>query len=193
MGIVGSTGKVVRREVGHLVGEQGIKVWWNLSRRSWLGAKRSCPACGAGRMFRFSEAVDGVDREFYGCSKCDHYETADLSNESDVVVAESLGRLRDISGRRMTSMKKSEREALMRRLKRNSRAQYAFSLVLLSVGIYLLVATAAAWSFLNATAFATLMFAHGLRSAYRYWQVSENVFYQPGSFRRWLGLGQWLI
>lgn len=144
-------------------------------------------------MFPFTEPVDGVDRDFYGCSRCEHFEATDLSNEKDQVVAESLGRLRKIAHGRIEGLSSEESYALKHRLKSNSRYQYLFSIVLLGAGAYLFHLSGSGWYLLNTTGLSMLLFAHGLRSSYRYWQVCNNMFYQQGAFRRWLGLGQWLV
>lgn len=193
MGFFGWAGRALKRETRYLAGGEGISGWWQSVRSSWLSTKRRCPACGEGRMFPFTEPVDGIDRDFYGCSRCDHYEAADLSDGKDAVVADSLSRLRKIADSRIGGLSAEETAHLKSRLKSNSRFQYLFSLAFLATGVYLIFRTGSAWSLLNATALAALLFAHGLRSSYRYWQVCNNIFYQPGAFRRWLGLGQWLV
>lgn len=193
MGFLSWSGKTLRRETLYVAGGAGIKGWWEVVQRNWLGTKRRCPACDEGRMFPFTEPIDGVNRDFLGCSRCDHFEVADLSNTKDAAVVESLGRLRQIADQRLTDLAADERQVLRRRLKIGSRVNYGLSLAMILIGAYLLHATGTAWMLINMTALAVLMFAHGLRASYRYWQVSNNVFFQPGSFRRWLGLGQWLI
>lgn len=193
MGFFGWAGKTATREVRYIAGGEGITGWWNTARTSWLSTKRRCPACGEGRMFPFTEPVKGEDRDFYGCSRCDHFEAADLANEKDAVVAESLGRLRELANERIDGLSQEQAQVLKQRLKSNSRFQYFFSVVLLSAGGYLFYLSGSAWYLLNATGLSMLLFAHGLRSSYRYWQVCNNMFYQSGAFRRWLRLGQWLI
>ena len=193
MGVFGWVGKTVKRETGFVAGWTGVTLWWQSARTSWLSFRRRCPACGEGRLFPFVEEIQGVAHDFYGCSKCDHFQTADLSDERDEAVADSLGRLRRIVSTRIDGLSRDEALRLQRRLKSNSRYQYFFSVVLLVTGVTLLEITGSAWPLMNSTALGALLFVHGLRSSYRYWQVCNNVFFQPGAFRRWLGLGQWLV
>lgn len=193
MGVFGWAGKTLKREALHVAGGAGIAGWWRSARTSWLSTKRVCPACGEGRMFPFTELVEGESRKFFGCSRCDHFEAVNLSNSEDVVAAESLSRLREIAASRLGSLSPQERERRNDRMKVASRLQYLFSVGLLVFAVVLLFRTDAIWPPLNVAAFSVLLFAHGLRSSYRYWQVRNNILYQPGSFRRWLGLGQWLV
>lgn len=193
MGFVSRAAKTVKREAGYLVGANGIYAWFRNVRVSLQGRFRKCPVCGEGKMMPFTEPVNNVDRDFFGCSRCEHFEVADLANEKDVVVAESLGRLRDLAGQRIGQLKPKEVLELRNRFKWNSRLFYLFSVVLLSAGWYLYFVSDSAWYLLNSTGLSMLVFSHGMRSSYRYWQVCNNAFYQPGAFRRWLGLGQWLV
>lgn len=193
MGIVRGTARTVAREAGYVAGVGGIKGWWNSIQESWLHTKRHCPNCAIGRMFPFTEQIDGDDRKFFGCSNCDHFEVADLGAEKDQYVEDSLKRLQAIAEARLNSLGAQELESRARRLCINSRLQFASSLALLAFGVYVLASGGAAWTMLNASALSGLLFAMGLRFSYRHWQLQNRAFYQPGSFRRWFGEGKWIV
>lgn len=193
MGLIKRTGQAAYRETRYLVGGEGISRWWDTMRRGIFSARRSCPACQSGKMFRFDETIEGQPREFFGCSRCDHFEAVDLSDEKDAVASDSLSRLRSITEDRLKTIGKDGVDNMRRRYRINSRFQYFFSFVLLGFGFYLLVAGGSAWTLINASALALLMFAQGLRLSYRHWQLANGELYRPGAFRRWMAEGKWLI
>ncbi|MCK9200914.1 MAG: hypothetical protein M0P59_03475 [Gallionella sp.] len=73
-----------------------------------------------------------------------------------------------------------------------SRWHYVAALLLFLVAAYFLLVNPG-WTGLNALGLAALSFSHGLRAAYRYWQMKTQTFFVEGAFMGWLKSGAWLV
>jgi len=189
MGAIKRTGAVVVRNVSYLFSLEHIRQGFGLVRVQWSRAtKRVCPGCQSGRLFPFSEIVEGQPRRFLGCNFCDHYQAADLS-----VDPASTKRLQHLAAIQTASLSPEDLATLIARYRKRSRWHYFFSVAAICWSIYLLCTGAMAWSFLNAMVIALLMFVQGLVASYRNWQLLNSRLYVPGSFFEWLKAGQWLV
>lgn len=92
----------------------------------------------------------------------------------------------------LQGMSKRDYHDQMRRWQIQSRIFYAGSLLFLSIGAYFLL-TNPGWTGLNTTALAAYIFARGLRSSYRYWQMQTRTFFVEGAFTDWFKKGIWLV
>lgn len=73
-----------------------------------------------------------------------------------------------------------------------SRWHYVGALLLFLISAYFLVVNPG-WTSMNALGLAALSFAHGLRAAYRHWQMQTHTFFIEGAFLGWLKSGIWLV
>lgn len=73
-----------------------------------------------------------------------------------------------------------------------SRWHYVGALLLFLISAYFLIVSPG-WTGLNALGLAALSFAHGLRAAYRHWQMKTRTFFVEGAFIGWLKAGAWLV
>lgn len=189
MGWIRKTGSMFGRELMYIAGAEHAKRGWEVARRQWHRASKPlCPACGRGRLFPFTEIIDGEEMKFRGCSMCSHYQAIKVAADPG-----SLQRLRAIADAKAGEFSDAEYNALVRRFQLSSRWLYGFSLSLVLFAIFLLWIGYDAWSFMNVSMVALFMFVRGLIASYRSWQAKERCWFVPGSFKRWLGTGQWLI
>lgn len=188
-GIVRRSAAFVRREASYIMGWEHVKLGRRALSTQWHRAsKRVCPACGIGRMFKFSETIHGESKEFFGCNSCAHFQSVNVDSDP-----ESLRRLRDVAMAKMQSMNADEYLQLQRKYQMSSRWLFAFSTGVLLFALYLLVVGGSAWTFLNTTAVSLFLFVQGLVASYRHWQLREKVLFVRGAFGKWLRSGQWLV
>lgn len=84
--------------------------------------------------------------------------------------------------------------ALQRGWQVESRWWYLFALLLLiGSGSAVMTDYGGALTLLNGATLSSYLFVRGLVASYRAWQLSEQVFFQPGSFSSWLKSGAWLV
>lgn len=188
MGIFRNLGKLAAREGAYIFGLAQLKQGADVIRRTLLRSHRRCPKCASGRMFRFSEVVDGVSKEFYGCSHCDHFEPLDVERDP-----EALHDLQDLARHRLEEMTAEQRANAERTYRWRSRGSLAISLVFLVGGFWVLLSGIGVAISLNLGAMAALFFVQGLRASYRYWQLETGMLYQPDAFKLWMASGKWLV
>lgn len=104
--------------------------------------------------------------------------------EMDAIQAEFYAQLQGIT--------KHDYLEQMRQWQIQSRIFYAGSLLFMSIGAYSMLANPG-WTGLNATMLAAYIFARGLRSSYRYWQMQTRTFFVEGAFTDWFKKGIWLV
>ena len=76
----------------------------------------------------------------------------------------------------------------------SSRLYYCFSLLLLAITfVMIFTGYGGAWTLVDGSALAALLFTRGLRHAYRYWQMQTRTFFVQGAFRQWWQQGVWLV
>lgn len=189
MGLFGKVGQVVSREVGYAAGTEHIKRGWSSIGYQWMRAtKRVCPACGEGLLFPFEGIEDGRGKMFVGCNKCDHFQAKHINGDD-----ESLQKLRAIAAERIRSMNPEEFFLRAKQYQVSSRVSYALSLLCFCAAVYFMVDGGAPLMVLNIAVIALFMFLQGGIASYRYWQAMEKHYFIPGSFKYWIGLGQWLV
>jgi hypothetical protein len=196
MGWIRNTGKFVATEGGYIAGVEHMRVGSRLIKQNW-GRLRAhvCPACNDGRLFPFHEIIDGKKMAFRGCNVCDHYQAVVI--ESD---PESVKRLRSIALDKVRMMDGVEYLSLVRRFKIVSRIFYGMSSAMMLFAGYILVFDHTlkffdnpGRTFLGVLMVSAWMFVQGLSASYRFWQTREKKFFVPGSFKKWIGIGQWLV
>jgi len=193
MGFFGRVGRQVVREHGHVAGANWVALGYGMIRRNWWRVRRqACPKCESGFLFPISEVIDGKEQHAVGCNICDYYS---LVAEPSAQAAESVPDvMRAQYEQTLAALNKpGVRAARLQYFRRLSRAWYAISLLCLIAAIAFMVASPKGIGSLAASMVGILMFARGMRACYRYWQISENRFFIPGSFRKWLRQGVWFV
>ena len=189
MGWIRKTGAFFRNEALNIFGYEHAKRGAVMLRRQWNSTtKPLCPACDKGRLYPFTETIEGCLVKFRGCNVCSHFQAVDVAKDKD-----SLQRLRDIAKSKAGLMTPDEYQALVRQYQISSRWLFGFSLSIALFAVYLLWTGYDAWTLLNVSMVALFMFVRGLVTSYRSWQAKERCWFVPGSFKRWLGQGKWLI
>lgn len=126
-----------------------------------------------------------------------------IKNSAQVVKNSVVGELHKATPKELSEIKAAFNDALSqltpaeyRQQARNwqirSRWHYVGALLLFLISAYFLIVSPG-WTGLNALSLAALSFAHGLRAAYRYWQLKTQTFFAEGAFRGWLKSGAWLV
>ncbi|WP_199031646.1 hypothetical protein [Ralstonia sp. ASV6] len=193
MGFFGKVGRAIVREHGNLAGAHHVAVGYKAIQRNWWRAtKQACPKCESGHLFPITETVDGKEHRALGCNVCDYYSLmADASVQASESVPEML---RGQYEQTLAALDQpGVREARLHYFRRLSRVWYAIAALCLAVAIGFLVVSPKGIGSLAASMVGVLMFARGMRACYRHWQISENRFFIPGSFRHWLKQGVWFV
>jgi hypothetical protein len=189
MGWLGSVGRFVAKEHGHILGWGWVRSGARLTQRQWMQLCRPlCPKCGEGHLFPETIAEGGVTRKFLGCSNeaCDHYEAAGRHKDD-----ETIKRLRTMAQARFSDP--SERAAKIRQFRFQSRLQYVMAGVCLAIAIWLFIRSPAQPVYLNVAVIGIFLISKALRASYRCWQVEHNRLFEAGLFRIWFNSGKWFV
>lgn len=193
MGFFGWFGRTVVREHGNVAGAHHVKLGYKAIQHNWWRVRRqACPKCEAGHLFPFTDVVDGKVQHAVGCNVCDYFS---LAAEPSAPEADSVPDvMRAQYEQTLTALNQpGVRAARLQYFRRLSRAWYAISLLCLIAAVVFLVVSPKGIGSLAMSMVGILMFARGMRACYRHWQISENHFFIPGSFRKWLRQGVWFV
>lgn len=196
MGWIRGTGRFVMNEGANIAGAEHIRIGSRLIKSNWSRLRAHvCPACNEGRLFPFQEKIDGKRRDFRGCNMCDHYQAVNVQADPD-----SLKRLRSLAQEKVAAMDVAELSGIIRRFQVISRIFYGMALATMLFAGYVIVFDHTSVLFSNSSRtfvcvllISVWMFVQGLSASYRFWQTREQHFFVPGSFRKWIGMGQWLV
>lgn len=196
MGWIRGTGRFVVKEGANIAGAEHIRIGSRLIKANWSRLRAHvCPACDDGRMFPFQEKINGKEVDFRGCNMCDHYQAVDV--EAD---PESVKRLRSLALDKVRKMDAAELSGIVRRFQIISRIFYSLSLTLMFCAGYVIAfdhtsvwLSNPALSFVSILLISAWMFVQGISASYRFWQIREQTLFVPGSFKKWIGMGQWLV
>lgn len=181
--------RFVGREIGHVMGFEHVKQGSHVFRQQWKSVtRRVCPACEIGKLYPFSETIEGEIKQFVGCSHCDHYQAVRVNDDPATQT-----KLRAAAQRKIDAMGETEFRRLIHKYRLGSRLLYVFSLLVFAFSVYLLVVGGSAWTFLNACMGSVFLFVRGLIASYRYWQLSQKRLFVAGAFRRWFWSGTWFV
>lgn len=185
MGFFSATGRGVAWVAAGVVGMTPIKAGFAVVRGNWDALRsRNCPRCRQGRLYKFSEVVEGKTYFAQGCSMCAFYEFTD-----DEAVTEALSvRRRQTLG---TLSEPGVRDELLRRYKWWSRTYLLASIGCLLLSVVLLLNGNRYFG--SAALLGMFVLVRAFLASYRFWQIREDRLFAPGAFKEWFKKGAWIV
>lgn len=168
-----------------VVGMTPIKAGFAVVRGNWNALRsRSCPRCGRGRLYEFSEVVEGTTYFAQGCNMCDFYEFTDSEAVSETL---SVRRRQTLSALNEQGV----REKLLRRYKWWSRIYLFASLLCVLLSLALLFNGNRYFG--SAALLGMFVLVRAFLASYRFWQIREDRLFAPGAFKEWFKKGAWIV
>lgn len=175
----------IGRLAGRIAGVDAIKAGGGVLASLGRGTfGKKCPLCRQGLL---TEARSEAGGEMVICSQCDYFQPKSGPR------AEEFALLRERLEKELNAMTPAERLQIEKRFLLQFRVYAVAVVVAIVVLAYAVFVSHSTMVFLLAGCNGLLLITFAMKSSYRFWQFRTRTFFQPGSFRRWLKEGQWIV
>lgn len=146
-----------------------------------------CPACDAPMDIIKNQSGTSIR----ACTSCDYTQPHYIDTKT--AEYQDLTAIQQAAMDRYNALSDDQIGNLKRNFSLLSRTLYAVASICLIIMLYYMIFSESGSVMLLYLIMAVAAGSNAVRFSYRHWQITNAIFYQPGSFTSWLNSGKWFV
>lgn len=181
-------GSFFGRSLGTIAGVKTIRTGGQLIKGIGDSLRTAlCPKCRNGRMRLLLEQGSSDQIKMCMCDRCGYIQPLQGPGEAE------LAELHDDALYQIGLLSDDDYRNIVRGHLISSRIFFGMALAILFYAFYILFFTNYPGLLVPVSGFGVLFVSLGIKSSYRYWQISTRTIFEKGAFQRWFKQGRWIV